>query len=72
MSPLGVGAGLGGVSLVEQMKLRERERERETNALQSAAEEDTDNWDDDFEEGISFTKLQGITTFLLSISTRLY
>lgn len=23
-------------------------------------EEQTDNWDDDFEEGISFTKLQGI------------
>lgn len=22
-------------------------------------EEQTDNWDDDFEEGISFTKLQG-------------
>lgn len=24
-----------------------------------APEEQTDNWDDDFEEGISFTKLQG-------------
>jgi hypothetical protein len=23
-------------------------------------EEQTDNWDDDFEEGISFSKLQGI------------
>jgi hypothetical protein len=25
-----------------------------------APEEQTDNWDDDFEEGISFTKLQGM------------
>lgn len=25
-------------------------------------EEQTDNWDDDFEEGISFTKLQGLST----------
>lgn len=25
-------------------------------------EEQTDNWDDDFEEGISLTKLQGDTT----------
>lgn len=27
-----------------------------------APEEQTDNWDDDFEEGISLTKLQGNTT----------
>jgi hypothetical protein len=31
---------------------------RDPLALQ-APEEQTDNWDDDFEDGISFTKLQG-------------
>lgn len=60
--PIGVtsplAAGLPGVSLMEQMKLRELEREWESKALRNAAEEDTDNWDDDFEDGISFTKLQ--------------
>lgn len=63
-SPL--GAGFGGVSLMEQMKIREREREGQTKALKSAAEEDTDNWDDDFEEGISFTKLQGASSLACS------
>lgn len=29
-------------------------------------EEQTDNWDDDFEDGISFTKLQGRSTFVLN------
>lgn len=52
---------------MEQMKLREAEREGQTKALRSAAEEDTDNWDDDFEEGISFTKLQGTFLSLLSL-----
>ena len=28
-------------------------------------EEQTDNWDDDFEEGISFSKLQGISRRVL-------
>ncbi|QRW06434.1 kinase domain protein [Ceratobasidium sp. AG-Ba] len=55
-SPLGVGAGFAAVSLVGRME----SQQRETAALQRAAEEDTDNWDDDFEEGISFTKLQGV------------
>ncbi|KAG8729498.1 hypothetical protein FRC11_008644, partial [Ceratobasidium sp. 423] len=62
--PIGVtsplGAGIGGVSLMEQMKLREFEREMESKALRNAAEEDTDNWDDDFEGGISFTKLHAL------------
>ncbi|KAJ1303227.1 hypothetical protein OPQ81_011425 [Rhizoctonia solani] len=62
--PIGVtsplGAGIGGVSLMEQMKLRELEREMENKALKNAAEEDTDNWDDDFEGGISFTKLHAL------------
>ncbi|KAH7337093.1 hypothetical protein B0J17DRAFT_718990 [Rhizoctonia solani] len=53
--PIGVtsplGAGIGGVSLMEQMKMREMEREMESKALQNAAEDDTDNWDDDFEGG---------------------
>jgi len=31
-----------------------------------APEEQTDNWDDDFEEGISFTKLQGNIVFVLT------
>lgn len=44
---------------MEQMKLRELERELETKALRNAAEEDTDNWDDDFEGAISFNKPQG-------------
>jgi hypothetical protein len=43
------------------MKLRELERELESKALRNAAEEDTDNWDDDFEGGISFTKLHGLS-----------
>lgn len=30
-----------------------------------APEEQTDNWDDDFEEGISFTKLQGISSLFI-------
>ncbi|KAG9073452.1 hypothetical protein FS749_015170, partial [Ceratobasidium sp. UAMH 11750] len=58
-SPLGVGAGFAGVSLMERVGLHEREREREASALHRAAEEATDNWDDDFLEGISLTKLQG-------------
>ncbi|CUA68863.1 hypothetical protein RSOLAG22IIIB_03729 [Rhizoctonia solani] len=62
--PMGVtsplGAGISGVSLMEQMKLRELEREMESKALRNAAEEDTDNWDDDFEGGISFTKLHAL------------
>ncbi|KDN41719.1 hypothetical protein RSAG8_07250, partial [Rhizoctonia solani AG-8 WAC10335] len=62
--PMGVtsplGAGISGVSLMEQMKMRELEREMETKALRNAAEEDTDNWDDDFEGGISFTKLHAL------------
>jgi hypothetical protein len=65
--PIGVtsplGAGLGGVSLMEQM--RGLERELESKALRNAAEEDTDNWDDDFEGGISFTKLQGKLSYYL-------
>jgi hypothetical protein len=31
-----------------------------------APEEQTDNWDDDFEEGISFTKLQGMCMLYFS------
>lgn len=31
-------------------------------ALQTP-EEQTDNWDDDFEEGISFTKIHGVCYF---------
>ncbi|QRW20101.1 STE/STE11 kinase [Rhizoctonia solani] len=62
--PIGVtsplGAGISGVSLMDQMKLRELERELENKALRNAAEEDTDNWDDDFEGGISFTKLHAL------------
>ncbi|KAG8716348.1 hypothetical protein FRC09_015862 [Ceratobasidium sp. 395] len=72
-SPLGAGSGFVGVSLMERVGLHEREREREVNALNRAAEEDTDNWDDDFEEGISFTKLQamdkGSDSTMLSAST---
>lgn len=33
-------------------------------------EEQTDNWDDDFEEGISFTKLQGKLRELFKISLK--
>lgn len=42
----------GPIALVEKI------REPRALALQSPEEVD-DNWDDDFEEGISFTKLQG-------------
>jgi hypothetical protein len=35
------------------------EKIREPLAL-GQPEEQTDNWDDDFEEGISFTKIQGV------------
>jgi hypothetical protein len=36
------------------------EKLKEPPALASP-EEETDNWDDDFEEGISLTKLQGMS-----------
>ena len=35
-------------------------------------EEQTDNWDDDFEDGISFTKLQGKSSRLLFITPVLW
>ena len=36
-------------------------------------EEQTDNWDDDFEDGISFTKLQGTSSrlFFKNLSVRM-
>ena len=34
-------------------------------------EEQTDNWDDDFEDGISFTKLQGTSSRLFLIKKNL-
>lgn len=46
------------VAMPMPMQLLEKNRESLTLALQQP-EEPTDNWDDDFEEGISFTKLQG-------------
>ncbi|ELU38194.1 STE/STE11/CDC15 protein kinase [Rhizoctonia solani AG-1 IA] len=71
--PIGVtsplGAGISGVSLMDQMKLRELERELENKALRNAAEEDTDNWDDDFEGGISFTKLHGSSRLTAVVSS---
>ena len=44
-----------GINLVEKI--------RPLSFVLQQPEEQTDNWDDDFEEGISFTKLQG--TFVL-------
>jgi hypothetical protein len=41
------------------LALAEKIREPMTFVLQPPEEQD-DNWDDDFEEGISFTKLQGM------------
>jgi hypothetical protein len=41
-------------------------------AVLSQPEEQTDNWDDDFEEGISFSKLQGIFRFILQSYLLLY
>ena len=49
----------GPIALVEKI------REPRPLALQSPEEED-DNWDDDFEEGISFTKLQGMLQYSLT------
>lgn len=44
-------AAKGGLGLVEKIQ--------PLSFVLQANEEQTDNWDDDFEEGISFTKLQG-------------
>ncbi|KAF9005467.1 hypothetical protein BDQ17DRAFT_1353150 [Cyathus striatus] len=44
----------GGLNLIEKIQIQPL-----SFALQ-APEEQTDNWDDDFEEGISFTKLQAL------------
>ncbi|KAF9265314.1 hypothetical protein L218DRAFT_957501 [Marasmius fiardii PR-910] len=42
----------GGINLVEKIQ--------PMSFVLTAPEEQTDNWDDDFEEGISFTKLQAL------------
>jgi hypothetical protein len=52
----GVNAKPTGINLVEKI------REPVAFTLQQP-EEQTDNWDDDFEEGISFTKIQGIVRY---------
>jgi hypothetical protein len=44
-------SGKAGINLVEKIQ--------PLSFVLQAPEEQTDNWDDDFEEGISFTKLQG-------------
>jgi len=41
------------------MGLNLAEKIQPISFILQAPEEQTDNWDDDFEEGISFTKLQG-------------
>lgn len=46
------------------LALIEKIREPLAFVLQPPEEQD-DNWDDDFEEGISFTKLQGLYFFFL-------
>ena len=43
--------GKAGINLVEKIQ--------PLSFVLQPPEEQTDNWDDDFEEGISFTKLQG-------------
>lgn len=64
--PLSMTSIPGPLPLQLQMQMQFLEKNRESLALQQP-EEPTDNWDDDFEEGISFTKLQGIV--MISSST---
>ncbi|KAG7088758.1 hypothetical protein E1B28_012724 [Marasmius oreades] len=49
---VGVAPRKGGINLVEKIQ--------PMSFALTAPEEQTDNWDDDFEEGISFTKLQAL------------
>lgn len=51
----GAGAGMG-MGMGVGLNLAEKKIQPLTLVT---PEEQTDNWDDDFEEGISFTKLQG-------------
>lgn len=65
-APLSMTSIPGPLPLQLQMQMQFLEKNRESLALQQP-EEPTDNWDDDFEEGISFTKLQGIVMIFFSI-----
>jgi hypothetical protein len=54
-----IGTAPNGKQSSGPLALAEKIREPIAFVLQPPEEQD-DNWDDDFEEGISFTKLQGI------------
>lgn len=49
----------GVVSNVKPVGINLVEKVQPLSFVLQPPEEQTDNWDDDFEEGISFTKLQG-------------
>lgn len=53
---MNMGMGMGGPSIAAGVPA--------PAVLVVPPEEQDDNWDDDFEEGISLTKIQGITTLM--------
>jgi len=57
-----IGSAPNTKPLSGPLALAEKIREPMAFVLQPPEEQD-DNWDDDFEEGISFTKLQGLIRF---------
>ena len=59
VKPTLLGAGMNG-----PLGIMEKSREPLPYVLQTP-EEQTDNWDDDFEEGISLTKLHGVLLTVL-------
>ena len=61
-----VGTAPNTKPLSGALALAEKIREPMAFVLQPPEEQD-DNWDDDFEEGISFTKLQGNLPFQIEI-----